>query len=38
MTAFCAKIIAMGLLGSNIIAIIFIIPNFMFIAIGSSIY
>jgi hypothetical protein len=38
MTALCAKIIAMGLLGSNIFPAIFIIPTFMFIAIGSSFF
>jgi hypothetical protein len=38
MIALCAKIIAMGLLGSNIIPAIFIIPTFMFVAIGSSFF
>jgi hypothetical protein len=36
MTALCAKIIAMGLLGSNIFPVIFIIPTFMFVAIISA--
>jgi hypothetical protein len=38
MTALCAKIIAMGILGSNIIPVIFIIPTFMLIAIWSSVF
>jgi hypothetical protein len=36
MTALCAKIIAMGLLGSNIFPVIFIIPTFMFVAVISA--
>jgi hypothetical protein len=36
MTALCAKIIAMGLLGSNIFPVIFIIPTFMLVAVISA--
>jgi hypothetical protein len=36
MTALTAKVIAMGLLGSNIIPVIFIIPTFNLMAIGCS--